>query len=120
MLVQQLIANNQDDHVGTAVQNLMRELFPPVQRVRSAFQNFKYPYDHADRNMSLSNFLVPEVPVKDDLASLFHASNQLVDSAPILYERLLGDIVLIASAVETAIGLDKPLANTEMQKSASA
>ena len=119
-LVQHLVANNQDKDVAIAVENLARELFPLLQRARSAFQNLKYPYDHASKDMSLSNFLVPEVPIKEDLASLYHAANQLIESTPALYQRLLGDLVQIATAVETAVGLGKtaPSANQPSAESA--
>jgi hypothetical protein len=108
MLVQELMANNQNEEVFRAVQGLTRELHTLVHRMRSAFQNFKYPYDHATKELSLSNFLIPEVPMKDDIGSVYQAANQLVESVPALYERLLGDMALIAIAVETAVGLEKP------------
>ena len=119
-LVQHLVANNQDKDVAIAVENLARELFPLLQRARSAFQNLKYPYDHASKDMSLSNFLVPEVPIREDLASLYHAANQLIESTPTLYQRLLGDLVQIATAVETAVGLDKAAPNANQPAAESA
>jgi len=104
-LVGHLTAGDQSDALVTVVEGLMKDLYPLVRELRESWKRYDYPYEHSENQLLLATYLVPEVPVKNDLASVYRSCDQVVNSAPKLYTRVLSDLTAIAEAVETAIGL---------------
>jgi hypothetical protein len=103
------------DDVTPIIRKLMDNMLPRAKSVRAALERCHYPYEHSKGRLTLSQYLMPEVPVKDDLGSLYNSCGQVLDSAPALYVRLLGEIACIAESVETACGI-QPLAEPATEK----
>ncbi len=106
LLFEQLSDNN-DESLIIAIQGLGEKLYPITKQLHRSWSQLPYPYKHTERQMTLGRYLIPSVPIQDDLGSVFNASHQIVDGAFALYVRLLADLVFRAESVETALGLPK-------------
>ncbi len=103
------LSSKNDDSLIFAIEGIGDKLTPIAKRLHTTWSRMPYPYDHAKKNLSLSGYLIPTVPIQGDLGSVFSASEQIVDGTFPLYLRLLGDLITCAEAVEAAVGLpEKP------------
>jgi hypothetical protein len=114
-LLEALQGGGRPDDVTTIIKDLMDRMLPRAKSVRTALEHCQYPYEHAKGRLSLSQYLMPEVPVKNDLGSIYNSCGQVLEAAPTLYVRLLGEIVHTAECVETACGLP-PLPDPTAEK----
>lgn len=101
------LSDQNDESIVIAIQGLGEKLFPITKQLHTAWARLPYPYQHAEKQITLAGYLIPTMPVKDELGSVFNASHQAVDSAFNLYAKLLSDLVFRAESVEAAVGLAK-------------
>ena len=64
-----------------------------------------YPFDHAEEDMTLRDFVLPEVPDPRDLGGMLHASQAVVERLVTIQMRLFARLAFAAEKVEEAIGL---------------
>jgi hypothetical protein len=107
VLIDALQGGGGSEDMGPVIQQLMEHLLPRAASVRNSLERQPYPYEHGKGKISLAQFLMPDVPLKDDLASVFNSCAQLLEQGPSLYVRLLGELVNLAGNVEKACGLAK-------------
>ena len=104
-LIEALQGGGRADDIVPILEDLMGKLLPQAKTVRSILERVTYPYEHAKGRMSLAQFVMPDVPTKGDLGSIFNACGQVLETGPALYVRLLGEMVWLTDSVETACGL---------------
>jgi Zn-dependent protease with chaperone function len=103
-LLESLTPGGNNESAVAIIRDLMKKLLPPAQHMRTAFARCAYPYDHERGQVTLSQYLMPEVPQADDVGSIYNGIGQALELAPPLYVRVLGQLVDAAVAVETACG----------------
>lgn len=104
-LVRRWQAAGDHDDISPVAVSEMRKLQPTVKSLRATLSRGVYPFSDASSSISLAQYLMPEVPLTDDLGSLLTALNQVFELAPNLYARLLGRLVDVTLAVEEICGV---------------
>jgi hypothetical protein len=82
----------------------MRHLREELLKLRGQFDQFAYPFDHAQGAMSISHYLLKELPGPEELGDIVDAADGLVNRLLPMYARTLGRLCLMAEAVETVLG----------------
>jgi Zn-dependent protease with chaperone function len=98
-------AGQRSDMVDPIVTELMRAIKPTLDGVRSGLKRCTYPFPHTDPEMTLVKYVMPELPLQDDLASIYNGYQQTADALPDVFARLLGRLTSLAVAAETVCGL---------------
>ncbi len=106
MLLSKWESNQENATFGREVQGLMPKLYDQIQGLRGPLAKAPYPFDHADKDISIGAFAVPNMPSAEDLGGLMDAADALVRTLPQLRARLLGRLCQIAEEVETHLGLE--------------
>lgn len=79
------------------------------------FQREAYPFDHQEGFMSISHFLLKELPQENELGGTLDGIDQLMGNLASIYHRSLARLCYIAERVETALGWE-PLPLPEKPK----
>jgi hypothetical protein len=84
-----------------------------------------YPFEHAQEQLGLSRFILPDVPAKDDVGGLLQTAAEAGQRLDITYARALGRLTFAAEEVERALGLppiecEPPPEEGEQEQDASA
>lgn len=107
---------NQDLHNG--IIRAATQVHERLQEVSWGLRgDLRYPFDHADGEITLEKFAVPHMPDRDAVGDIFNAAAVALDKLFPLYGRVVGRLVLAAEQVEAAIGL-KPLSDLPDEKPA--
>lgn len=103
---------------------LFHEIVEQLQRTQRQlhdlwviFQREAYPFDHHEGFMSISHFLLKELPRENALGGTLDGIDQLLGNLASLYRRSLARLCYIAERVETTLGWD-PLPLPERPKAA--
>jgi Zn-dependent protease with chaperone function len=75
-----------------------------VHEVWRLFQATDYPFDHAKGTMKVSSYLVPQLPLADEIGDIYSAGEDVVSNAQSLYFRCLTRLCQAAESVEAALG----------------
>lgn len=73
--------------------------------VRGALSHTRYPFPHAERDMTLGKFLAPAEAAIDDVSSTFQAIAEMMNRLVPLRHRVAAELCQIAEQVEQAVGL---------------
>lgn len=108
-----LLLENCSDGVPSQVcfdtlKGLIEELKGLLLGIRADLKDRKYPFDHANKEIRIGEFLVSEPPVDEDLGPIIAAVERLLEEFPRLYIRVFGQICWVCEQVET--WLELPLA----------
>ena len=94
-------------------ESLIREILDYSNRVRTQigglkqqFERTDYPFDHAEGQMSIGQYLLRYVPPQDEVGAVFEAGDQLLNKLVELLARSVSRLCVIAEAVETAQGYE--------------
>ena len=113
-------------HIDNNDQNeaLFHEIVEQLQRSRRQlndvwviFQREAYPFDHHEGFMSISHFLLKELPKENELGGTLDGIDHLLGNLASLYRRSLARLCYIAERVETTLGWE-PLPLPEKPKAA--
>ena len=64
----------------------------------------KYPFEHTEKNILISDFIMPHIPSSSDYAAeVLEASKLMLDLMNELYFRILGDISIICNQIESEL-----------------
>ena len=105
-LYEHLSQDNNDQSTIQSLQYHMDSNRQLMSRMRQEFSAFKYPYDHGKGEISLSEFVVAELPKAEDLGAIFDTTARVIESTIRLRARLTGNLCLIAEKVEAAFGFE--------------
>jgi Zn-dependent protease with chaperone function len=104
-LAAHLESNEHRQPLINALRGRMQQVTTHLTGLRQQWMAFEYPFDHAQGQMSLAQYLIPEAFSSDDLGSIHEAAQSVLERLPPLYVRLGGRLTGIAVQVETAIGI---------------
>lgn len=81
----------------------------PMRTFRNGLLLVQYPFDHAERDISIGSYFLPDMPLEDNHGEQLAAADRVLEYAPTLYHRILARLAHRAECVETGLGLP-PLA----------
>lgn len=99
-----------NDKVVPRFQELFARVRGGVRAIRELFEKRPYPFDHAEKDISVGSFLVNEIPGEDDPGSIHSAAEEVVNKVGVLQVRVIARLCQAAEIVETNLGLE-PLAD---------
>ena len=73
--------------------------------IRDGLKESRYPYEHAEGEVSISRFAMSQLPSRNNLGATLSASGNAIDNLDALYLRAMGELAEIAEGVETALGI---------------
>lgn len=65
-----------------------------------------FPFEHADGQISLTRYMLPKLPPKDDVGEVLGAAERFVENYHYVYFRSIGTLANICQQVELALGLE--------------
>ena len=97
--------NNDNEKLIAHIRQSMQTLFEHITDLRSSFDDLPYPFDHARADISVADYLLKEIPDRENPVALYGAANAIGNALPPLQARVLGRLCQIAECVETHFGL---------------
>ncbi len=107
ILCNNLNGNQDNEALISAIRSRMQSVLVHIRQLKDALANVAYPFDHAKGQLSVGDYVVPSVPLVDDLGGIYEAGGTLVDNLVTLHVRVMARIASICEHVETAIGLPR-------------
>jgi len=90
-----------------ALMAVMREQMGTVLKLtitlRASLMEISYPFDHAQGEMPVAEYALPELPPDDDPAAIFKAGRDLASTLQALYRQMVGRLCVIAEHVESLL-----------------
>ncbi|NQT17769.1 MAG: M48 family metalloprotease [Planctomycetes bacterium] len=108
ILLSNLQGNEENKHFLKALWQTMESIHGRLESLHRQFREIPYPLDHAKGKISVSEYMLAEVPLIDDPGAIFDAARSTLDTLTPLYVRLVARLAGVAEEVEKALGL-KPL-----------
>jgi hypothetical protein len=97
--------NENNDSLRYAIIEAANELRDALNYVHSSVGKTPYPFEHAHGEITISHYLIPNVPPDDDLGTLYDAAEQLLERMADLYSRIASRLAVFAERVEQVLGL---------------
>jgi hypothetical protein len=104
-MVGQLQDNSNNDVLKRQIVNQIAEVFRRIKDTHEELSRTQYPLDHAKGPLSMGDYVLPTMPLENDLGEIHGAGEALLETVPALYSRLTGRLVLMAEKVESVLGL---------------
>lgn len=100
------IAQNQNnEYLGFELPKQRDKLVASMHRVKSAFINTPYPFDHADSQATIAQHLAIELPPAAEIIAIVQTAEQMSERAHALYFRIMCWLGWMGEQVETSLGL---------------
>ncbi len=107
-LLMSMLQNNENNRrLISHIFETMSDLYDQVLDLHEVLSGVPYPFDHADREMTVGRFMLPELPEDENPAQLYEAASAIGNSLPAIQTRVLGRMCQIAELVEDALGLQR-------------
>ncbi len=106
ILVENLRGNEKGRELGEAIHENSLRLHQALVRLRALLEKVAHPFPismHAYAD--LSGYVLDALPEADDFERVFSASEKALSRLDALYQRIMGQLALIAGSVEGALGL---------------
>ena len=97
--------NNDNEKLINHIRQSMQTLFEHITDLRSSLAGLPYPFDHARADISVADYLLKEIPDRENPVALYEAADAIGNALPPLQARVLGRLCQIAECVETHFGL---------------
>lgn len=88
-----------------AVVSLGNRLHMALQEVHGVLRGAKYPYGHAEKQVSVSRLAMETMPRADEPVKVYHAAEGTLSAVYELYVRLMSDLARRAEELEVELGL---------------
>ena len=108
-LLGRLQGNEQNEKLIRTIRKHMGFVYRSVADVRRELVCIQYPFDHAEKDISVGKFAVKEMPGEEDLGAICEAAQSLLEKVLPLRVRVVARLACFAEQVESLLGL-KPLA----------
>ena len=105
VLCGQLEGNGDNQRLIDAIRTAMQDTYQHLVRLGEVFHNIQHPLDHAHGQLTVQQYLLPVIPLADDLGGIYEASDELIDKFASMYVRLAARLGAMAEAVEASYGL---------------
>jgi hypothetical protein len=89
---------------GNMLVSYVRHLREELLKLRGQFDAFPYPFDHAQGAMSISHYLLKELPGPEEFGDIIEGADRIISHLLPMYGRTVGRLCLMAEGVETALG----------------
>lgn len=76
-----------------------------LQSIQPTFSSVMYPFEHVEREMSVGQYLIGQMPPSDHPGAIHSALTNVMMEGFRLNTRMIGRLCVIAEKVETALGL---------------
>ncbi len=122
VLASNLEGHEDDEELINEIMDHMKQITRQFIDLRRTLMRVDYPFDHADKGMSIGEYALAVEPEPDDLGGVYHAGESVLSGLIPLYGRILARLVLLAERVETALGLprlEKPPERTSGEEQAA-
>lgn len=106
LLMSMLDGNEGNRQLLAHIFDIMHSLHDLTHDLYDVLDGVPYPFDHADRNMTIGRFMLPELPEAENPVEIYSAAEAIGDSLPAVQTRVLGRMCQIAEIVESALGLE--------------
>lgn len=84
----------------------MQQIHRLLEQVKTQSQQFRYPFDHAEGDVSLDRYFLRQIPASDDVEATRQVTTTFLDNWMVLYNRLSAVIVHISEHIEACFGLE--------------
>lgn len=88
-----------------AVQETSGRLHEKILEVRSSLEELRYPFEHAQGEMTMAQFVLKEVPPLEEIGEVYEAGDRLIDQFADAYQRVGSRLCRLAEKVEKVLGL---------------
>jgi len=105
VLVNHLEGKEDNEKLVRQVRLKMEDLRQILARLRRLLMDITYPFEHTKAQMTLGEFVIVNVPGKDELIPLLDGAYQAVDRLFRIYFRLVGRLAHLTELVEKGLGL---------------
>jgi Zn-dependent protease with chaperone function len=82
-----------------------RAMSEQLRALHAQVRDVKYPYEHAERNVSLAGFLARHLPTPEEIGQVQTIADGAVDAFYGLYMRMMADLASRAEEIESSLGL---------------
>jgi len=96
-----LSASNNSGPLIEQIKTRMAELNDHIVHLRESFESIPYPFDHARADISVADYLLKELPDRENPVALYEAADSIGNALPPLQARVTGRLCQIAEMVET-------------------
>ena len=104
-LVNYLKGNEEDEKLVRRIRHKMKEVRKSLGVLKDRLIETGYPFEHAQANMTLGEFVIGAIPSEDDLGPLLEVAYAAIDRIFRVYARLAARLARLAETVEKALGL---------------
>lgn len=73
--------------------------------IRAALRETRYPFDHAEGEVSVAKYAMPAISSRNDLGAALSAGGCTLENLDGLYLRIMGELAEMSEAVEAALGI---------------
>lgn len=111
-LLGHLNGNEQNESMIREILDTSGHVRRQIADLKQQFERVDYPFDHAEGQMTIGQYLVRIVPPQDEVGAVYEAADQVLNKLVELTARAASRLCTIAETVETALGYE-PLAVPE-------
>lgn len=107
--------HQQNDEHQPLIQQILRlteETYDQLLALRDPLLGAPYPFDHADAEIDLASYVLPDAPLRDNVGQVYHLGGETLNRYGELTVRVLGCLATTAEKLEAALGLE-PLPEPE-------
>ncbi len=76
-----------------------------LNALREKLQTVEYPFDHVEKGLAVSKYLIEEIPQKENPLAVEARLSYAADQGLLLSSRIIGRLCVIVETVESALGL---------------
>lgn len=106
LLISMLEGNDGNRQLLARIFDTMNSLHDLIHDLSEVLAFVPYPFDHASEDMTVAEFMLPELPEEENPIELYEAAGAIGESLPAIQTRVLGRMCQIAEIVETSLGLE--------------
>ena len=104
-LFQRLSNGQGDEKLMNRTRDHLKAICGLLEDLKTSLQDQKYPFDHANPEITIWEVAVAKFPENDDPAAINEAVGSVLKTIPRIYSRVVGRLCIAAEKVEAALGL---------------
>lgn len=105
VLCSKLDPNTQTARPYEAIMDRLNRIHEQLSSLFKKLGNTPYPFDHAEENMTLRDFVLPDVPTAEEFDALLHFAQSAFERLISLQMRLFAKLAQAAEKIEDELGL---------------
>ncbi|MBC8872379.1 MAG: M48 family metalloprotease [Planctomycetes bacterium] len=105
LLFHNLDGNENNESLTGVIIERAKALRESLAHVHEVVGDTPYPFDHAQGQISISDYMIPNIPAEQDVGALYETADHLLERLPDLYSRVAGRLAEFAERIEQVLGL---------------